>query len=240
MPLKIIKSDLPSVSAEAIVYAETKLPFSIFNFNSLQYNKKGREILASREAVQPLPVGEVKLDETKRLSSQYILHTSAPIWHGGLYQEERLLRGCYEKIFRLVTERNFSSIALPIIASDHLGYSKKMTQNMAFSCIREFLTEYPNVTVFLVVPNLAGIMLPGNRYSEIRTYLNKCETGEKKASSEASKEKASQQPSSISEDASSAQSRRDRILHFCQSKNIEDPYEINRILFRFGEEQLES
>lgn len=233
MPLKMIKSDLPSVSAEAIVYAETKLPFSIFNFNSLQYDKKGREILASREAIQPLAVGEVKLDETKRLSSQYILHTSAPIWHGGLYQEERLLRGCYEKIFRLVIERNFSSIALPIIASDHLGYSKKMTQNMAFSCIQKFLAEHPNVTVFLILPNLASVILPGNRYSEIRTYLNKSETEAKK--------KASQHnaPTSISENDSDTPSRQDRLLQFCQSKNIEDPYEINQILFRFGEEQLE-
>lgn len=209
MPLKIIKSELTSVETEAIVYAYTQQPIILFNFNPMIYKKSGQELIASREAVGTITPGEAKLDPTPRLQSQHIIHTSAPIWHGGLYQEEQLLQACYEKVFHLVAEHQYHSVALPIIATDHLGYPKKLTQQMAFSCIRTFLAEHPDINVFLVVPNLAGIMLPGNRYSAVKNHLKNQEN------------------------------KKEQILAYCQSQNIQDIYEINQILFRFGEEQLE-
>lgn len=173
MPLQIIKSDIVSMSTDAIVYAETPQPFSLFNFNPLMIHKTGKEILNTREALKPIIIGEAKIAPASLLDCKYIIHTSAPAWHGGGYHELSQLRTCYERVFGLAIEHNCKTIAMPIIASDKLGYPKSLSQKTAIECIREFLLSYPDVEVILVLPGKTGIMLPGNQFTNINMHLNK-------------------------------------------------------------------
>lgn len=172
MPFEIVKNDITSMSVDAIVYAETQQPFSLFNFNPLQFQKRGKELVKSRQEVGAIPIGEAKIASASNLDAKYIIHTSAPIWHGGLYNETKLLRSCYEKTFQLAIDNQCQSIALPIIASDNLGFPKKMTQQIAFSCISDFLPSH-DLKIYIVVPGITGILLSGKTFSDVKMHIKK-------------------------------------------------------------------
>lgn len=173
MPLHIIKSDLVSMATDAIVYDETPQPFSLFNFNPLMIHKTGKEILNTREALKPIIIGQAKIAPASLLDCKYIIHTSAPAWHGGIYHELSQLITCYERVFELATEHGCKTIAMSIIATDKLGYPKALSQKTAMECISEFLQLHNDVDVTLVLPGKTGIMLPGNQFTNVNMYLNK-------------------------------------------------------------------
>lgn len=173
MPLHIIKSDLVSMATDAIVYDETPQPFSLFNFNPLMIHKTGKEILNTREALKPIIIGQAKIAPASLLDCKYIIHTSAPAWHGGGYHELSQLITCYERVFELAIEHGCKTIAMSIIATDKLGYPKALSQKTAMECISEFLQLHNDVEVTLVLPGKTGIMLPGNQFANVNMYLNK-------------------------------------------------------------------
>lgn len=173
MPLHIIKSTLVSMATDAIVYDETPQPFSLFNFNPLMIHKTGKEILNTREALKPIIIGQAKIAPASLLDCKYIIHTSAPAWHGGSYHELSQLRTCYERVFELALKQNCKSIAMSIIATDKLGYPKPLSQKTALECIGEFLLAHKDMEVTLVLAGKTGIMLPGNQFTNVNMYLNK-------------------------------------------------------------------
>lgn len=172
MPLEIVQSDIVSTPADAIVYAETKLPFTLFNFNPLLLHPTGKELIKSREKLGQVANGDAKIVPASMLDAKYIIHTSAPAWHGGLYHELKHLYSCYTKVFELALEHQCNSIIMPIIASDGLGYPKQLSQKTAFECIRNFISEH-DLTVYLAIPKRFGIQLPGNQYSAVDKFLDK-------------------------------------------------------------------
>lgn len=171
MPFQLVKSNLISIKTDAIIYAEAQQVFKLFNFNPLLYDKRGREVLTSREKLGSISAGEAKIAPVVNLDTKHIIHTTSPIWHGGRYHETKLLRSCYKKSFQLAVEYACSSIALPIIATDKAGYPKQITQETALECIREFLQEH-DIDVFLILPDKTGILLPGNQFSDVKTFIN--------------------------------------------------------------------
>ncbi len=173
MPLHIIKSTLVSMATDAIVYDETPQPFSLFNFNPLMIHKTGKEILNTREALKPIIIGQAKIAPASLLDCKYIIHTSAPAWHGGSYHELSQLRTCYERVFELALEHGCKTIAMSIIATDKLGYPKALSQKTALECISEFLLAHKDREVTLVLAGKTGIMLPGNQFTDVNMYLNK-------------------------------------------------------------------
>lgn len=260
MPFKIVKNDIASMTADAIVYANTPQPFMLFNFNPLLYDKKGKELVKSRDKLGSLIIGEAKIVPIDTLDAKYIIHTSAPIWHGGKYSELMLLRSCYEKVFQLAVESQCKSIALPIIGADNLGYPKKLTQQTAFECIRDFLLTH-DLDVSLVVPGKASILLPGNQYSQVNSYINKnFVKGNENA--ELDNKEIADNPSKIniislgisrklslaemkdfvesSGHSMTHSSKFDLIIEYCILNNIYDVWEINMILFRFEQELLDA
>ena len=180
MPFQIVANDIANMTTDAIVYADTPQPFSMFQFNPLMIQEKGREILKSREAVKPLLIAQSKIiPASPLLDCKYIIHTSAPAWHGGRYGELGQLRDCYEKSFALALEYGCKTIALPIIAYDKLGYPKSVSKKMAFECINEFIRTHNDIRIYLLFPKHTAVILPGNQYSQIDKLFDQQHTGPK-------------------------------------------------------------
>ena len=171
MPLQIIKGDIVSMDTDAIVYADTPQPFTLFSFNPLMVHKTGKEILRTRDALKPLLIGKAKITPASLLDCKYIIHTSPPVWHGGRYHELKQLNDCYKHVFKLAVEHNCKSIAMNIIATDKLGYQKSLTQQTAIENIRDFLNEHPDCTIYLLLPGNTSYMLPGSQFPNVNMHL---------------------------------------------------------------------
>jgi transcriptional regulator with XRE-family HTH domain len=82
---------------------------------------------------------------------KYIIHASAPEWHGGSRQELTDLEECYRDSIRLAREKGCRSIAFPLISSQTRRFPKEIALSVALDAIREALQESDDLDVLLAM-----------------------------------------------------------------------------------------
>ena len=85
-----------------------------------------------------------------RLPARYIIHTAGPVWRGGNFGEEAMLRACYRNVLQLAKTLALKSVAFSLISSGIYGYPREQAYAVAVSEIGLFL-EKEEMEVFLVL-----------------------------------------------------------------------------------------
>ena len=98
----------------------------------------------------PLGLGMARATPAFNLDARYIIHTSGPVWHGGLQGESILLRSCYLESLKSAVENGCESVAFPLISSGAYGYPKSEVLKFAVQVITEFLLDH-ELMVYLCV-----------------------------------------------------------------------------------------
>lgn len=60
------------------------------------------------------------------LRAKKVIHAVGPIWHGGVENEELLLRQCVWKSLKKTEELGFTSISIPAISSGIFKYAAEI------------------------------------------------------------------------------------------------------------------
>lgn len=110
----------------------------------------GPELDKECAKVAPLGLGTAKITKGYDLDAKYIIHTSGPIWQGGLAGESILLKSCYVESLKLAVENGCESVAFPLISAGAYGYPKDRVLKFAIQVITEFLNNH-ELTVYLCV-----------------------------------------------------------------------------------------
>lgn len=103
--------------------------------------------VACRE-LRSCETGKVVLTPGFNLKAKYILHAVGPIWHGGHYHEDKLLRSCYEHCLKLADESAIASIAFPAISTGIYGYPLLPATEIAVQTICTTPTDVESVEFF--------------------------------------------------------------------------------------------
>ena len=111
----------------------------------------GPELLAECRTLGGCPAGEAKATKGYRLPSRYVIHTVGPIWQGGDYGEEKLLRSCYENSLRIARELGCRSIAFPLISAGVYGYPLEPALRIAAETIQKLLRRDGGLDARLVL-----------------------------------------------------------------------------------------
>ncbi len=82
MPLEIIRADIATVCADAIVNSANPLPIVGRGVDSCLHAAAGPQLLAARERIGALAVGEAAATEAGTLPARYVIHTVGPLWEG--------------------------------------------------------------------------------------------------------------------------------------------------------------
>ncbi|MDD2213894.1 MAG: macro domain-containing protein, partial [Oscillospiraceae bacterium] len=59
------------------------------------------ELLAARQQIGSIALGDAAITPGFRLAAKYVIHTVGPVWVDGKHQEEQLLSSCYQKSLAL-------------------------------------------------------------------------------------------------------------------------------------------
>ena len=132
MPFEIVRNDITNMCVDAIVNSANPRPVVGLGTDSSIHKKAGPELLAARQKIGPIAMGRSAITPAFRLHAKYVIHTVGPVWDGGSYGEEALLRNCYDQSLKLALEHDCKSIAFPLIATNNYGFPKDKALQILF------------------------------------------------------------------------------------------------------------
>lgn len=171
MPLQIIRQDITKMKVDAIVNTTNEGMVGYSGVDLAVHKGAGPELDAECSRIVPLGLGTAKITKGYNLDAKYIIHTSGPIWRGGLVGESIILKSCYIESLKLAVANGCTSVAFPLISSGTYGYPKNQVLKFAIQVITEFLFEH-ELMVYICVFDRTSYEFSKKLFSEISEIIN--------------------------------------------------------------------
>ena len=171
MPFEIVRNDITKMTVDAIVNTANSRPVVGLGVDSAIHEAAGPGLLVVRQKIGAIPCGEAAITPAFRLNAQYVIHTVGPVWEGGSYGEETLLRNCYDNSLKLALEHNCQSIAFPLISTGNYGFPKDRALQIAIGAFSEFLLEQ-EMMIYLVVFDRTAFRLSEKLFQSVASYID--------------------------------------------------------------------
>ena len=171
MPFEIVRNDITNMRVDAIVNSADPRPVIGLGTDSTIHEKAGPELLAARQKIGPIAMGQAAITPAFGLDARYVIHTVGPVWDGGSAGEAALLRSCYDRSLELALELGCKSIAFPLIATGNYGFPKDQALQIAVSAFSEFLMEQ-EMQIYLVVFDRNAYRLSEKLFRSIASYID--------------------------------------------------------------------
>lgn len=171
MPLQIIRQDITKMRVDAIVNTTNEEMIGYSGVDLAIHTIVGAELDSECAKLAPLGLGQAKLSGAYGLPCKYVIHTSGPVWRGGLVGESIILRSCYIESLKLAVKNECRSVAFPLISSGVYGYPKDQVLKFAIQTITEFLFDH-ELTVYLCVFDKESYSFSQKLFSDIQEFIN--------------------------------------------------------------------
>ena len=170
MPLQIIRQDITKMHVDAIVNTTNEEMIGYSGVDLAVHTVAGEGLDAECRCLAPLGLGQAKISGGYNLPAKYVIHTSGPIWRGGLYGEDIILRSCYIESLKIAVENGCESIAFPLISSGVYQYPKDQVLKFAIQTITEFLFDH-ELTVYLCVYDKTSYTFSQKLFKDIKDFI---------------------------------------------------------------------
>ena len=171
MPFEIVRNDISKMAVDAIVNTANPLPVIGAGTDFAIHNAAGPQLLSARQKIGPIAVGNSVATPAFDLQARYVIHTVGPIWEGGFYGEEILLRSSYNSALALASELGCESIAFPLISSGAYGFPKDKALQIATAAISDYLASH-DMQIYLVVFDRKAYLLSEELYRNVASYID--------------------------------------------------------------------
>ena len=171
MPFEIVRNDITLMQVDAIVNTANPRPVIGSGTDSRIHEKAGPRLLLAREAIGPISRGCSAITPAFNLPARYVIHTVGPVWQGGGFGEEKLLRSCYDSALALAAEYRCRSIAFPLISTGNYGFPKDRALQIAIAAFSAFLPKQ-DMQVYLVVFDRDSFRLSEKLFQNVASYID--------------------------------------------------------------------
>ena len=171
MPFEIVRNDIVNMKVDAIVNTANPLPVIGFGVDAGIHKKAGPNLLEERLKIGKIKVGKSAITPAFDLDAKYVIHTVGPLWQGGEYKEEKLLRSSYESALKLAARNNCQSIAFPLISAGNHGFPKTLALEIAVNTFSKFLMKH-DMKIYLVVFSRDAFSLSEKLLNSVSSYID--------------------------------------------------------------------
>ncbi|MBQ9148126.1 MAG: macro domain-containing protein [Oscillospiraceae bacterium] len=171
MPFEIVRNDIINMRVDAIVNTASPKPIIGYGVDAGIHQKAGPKLLEARQRIGDIRVGDAAITPGFDLPAKYVIHAVSPVWRGGEYGEEALLRGCYERSLKLAKRYRCESIAFPLMAAGNHGFPKSLALQTAMSAISDFLLKN-DMKVYLVVFSRSAFQLSEKLFRGVSSFID--------------------------------------------------------------------
>jgi O-acetyl-ADP-ribose deacetylase len=137
--IEVLHGDITKLKVDAIVNAANRSLLSGGGVDGAIHRAAGQYLLEDCKKLKGCSTGEAKLTRGYNLPSTFVIHTVGPVWHGGMYDEENLLKSCYVNCLKLAAEHQMTSIAFPNISTGIYSFPKEKAAHIAVAEVKAFL-----------------------------------------------------------------------------------------------------
>lgn len=174
MPLQIIRKDITKMRVDAIVNTTNEKMVGYHGVDLAVHEGAGPELDIECAKIAPLGLGTAKITKGYNLPAKHVIHTSGPIWRGGLFGESIILKSCYIESLKLAVANKCKSVAFPLISSGAYGYPKDQVLTFAIQTITEFLSDH-ELMVYVCIFDKNSYEFSKKLFAEITEYItDKC------------------------------------------------------------------
>ncbi|QIL41053.1 O-acetyl-ADP-ribose deacetylase [Pedobacter sp. HDW13] len=142
MILEVIKADITTIKADAIVNAANSSLLGGGGVDGAIHRKGGKAILEACMVIRNnkggCKTGEAVITTAGNLPAKYVIHTVGPVWNGESEKKNILLANCYQNSLTLAVENGIKVIAFPNISTGIYHFPKDKAVDIAIASVNNF------------------------------------------------------------------------------------------------------
>lgn len=171
MPLQIIRQDITKMRVDAIVNTTNEEKIGYSGVDLAVHTLAGPGLDEECASLPLLGLGQAQITGGYNLPCKYVIHTSGPVWHGGLCGESIILRSCYVESLKLAVKHGCQTVAFPLISAGVYCYPKDQVLKFAIQTIAEFLLDH-ELTVYICVFDRESYSFSQKLFNDIQAFID--------------------------------------------------------------------
>jgi len=168
--ITVVIGDITTLQVDAIVNAANTTLLGGGGVDGAIHRAAGKQLLEECKTLNGCRTGEAKITGGYNLPAKYVIHTAGPVWNGGLYNEDALLKNCYVNSLIIASQRKLESVAFPAISTGVYHFPAKRATEIAVATVIHFFGnhEFPKKVFFACFDeNMAALYEAVLRHAEV-------------------------------------------------------------------------